>query len=146
MRVPRRKKRTADIGVFAVGHHTYWNQFDGLLETDSRVRVGELSLACSSAGPGKGDAGIVTIRPEDVVPVESKGKSVGKNGLRVRIDELEFLGAFWRAWLVNPKLGEDGLKANFSINAARRLDLAEGKEVRIVLPPERLRVFAAAGR
>jgi L-arabinose isomerase len=31
MRVPRRKPRTAHIGVFGVGHHTYWEQFDGLL-------------------------------------------------------------------------------------------------------------------
>jgi L-arabinose isomerase len=32
MRIPRRKKRTANIGVFGVGHHTYWSQFDGLLD------------------------------------------------------------------------------------------------------------------
>ncbi len=32
MRVPRRKPRTAKIGVFGVGHHTYWGQFDGLLD------------------------------------------------------------------------------------------------------------------
>ena len=28
--IPRRKPRTARIGVFGVGHHTYWNQFAGL--------------------------------------------------------------------------------------------------------------------
>ena len=32
MKVPRRKPRTANIGVFGVGHHTYWGQFDGLLD------------------------------------------------------------------------------------------------------------------
>lgn len=32
MRIERRKKLTADIGVFGVGHHTYWQQFDGLLD------------------------------------------------------------------------------------------------------------------
>ena len=32
MRVPRRKPRMANIGVFGVGHHTYWGQFDGLLD------------------------------------------------------------------------------------------------------------------
>mgnify|MGYP005844261119 CR=1 FL=1 len=32
VRVPRRKKRAADIGVFGVGHHTYWGQFEGLLD------------------------------------------------------------------------------------------------------------------
>lgn len=32
MRVPRRKPRTARIGIFGVGHHTYWGQFEGLLD------------------------------------------------------------------------------------------------------------------
>lgn len=29
-RIARRKPRTARIGIFGVGHHTYWNQFAGL--------------------------------------------------------------------------------------------------------------------
>lgn len=32
MLVPRRKPRTANIGIFAVGHDTCWEQFDGLLD------------------------------------------------------------------------------------------------------------------
>jgi L-arabinose isomerase len=32
MRVQRRKPRTARVGVFGVGYHTYWKQFPGLLE------------------------------------------------------------------------------------------------------------------
>jgi L-arabinose isomerase len=32
MLIPRRKPRTAKVGVFAVGHDTYWEQFDGLLD------------------------------------------------------------------------------------------------------------------
>ena len=31
-RLPRRKALTARIGVFGVGHHTYWAQFEGLLD------------------------------------------------------------------------------------------------------------------
>lgn len=30
--LPRRKPRTARVGVFGVGHHTYWRQFEGLRE------------------------------------------------------------------------------------------------------------------
>ena len=30
--IQRLRKRTAKVGVFAVGHSTYWNQFEGLLE------------------------------------------------------------------------------------------------------------------
>jgi L-arabinose isomerase len=32
MKVPRRKKRTANVGIFGVGFHRYWSQFDGLLD------------------------------------------------------------------------------------------------------------------
>ena len=32
VRIPRRKPLTARIGVFGVGFHAYWPQFDGLLE------------------------------------------------------------------------------------------------------------------
>jgi len=32
MNVKRRKKRTANIGIFGVGFHKYWPQFDGLLD------------------------------------------------------------------------------------------------------------------
>ena len=35
-RIPRRKKRTANVGVFGVGHYTYWAQFDGLLDEMQR--------------------------------------------------------------------------------------------------------------
>jgi L-arabinose isomerase len=30
-RIPRRKPLTARVGLFGVGHYTYWHQFDGLL-------------------------------------------------------------------------------------------------------------------
>lgn len=32
MRVPRRKARTARVGIFGVGYHVYWRQFPGLLD------------------------------------------------------------------------------------------------------------------
>lgn len=32
MKITRRKKRTARIGIFGVGFHKYWSQFDGLLD------------------------------------------------------------------------------------------------------------------
>ena len=121
------------------------NQLEGTLQSNDKVKVGGVSLACTSAGPVAGETGIVTIRPEDIVPVEAKGKSSEKNVLQAEIAELEFLGAFWRAWLSNDKIGKAGLKANFSINAARRLDLKIGKKVKVALPPEQVRVFSRSG-
>ena len=32
MRIERRKPLTANVGIVGVGHHTYWSQFDGLLD------------------------------------------------------------------------------------------------------------------
>ena len=30
VRIPRRRPRTANVGLFGVGHYTYWSQFEGL--------------------------------------------------------------------------------------------------------------------
>ena len=30
--IPRRKPLTANVGIYSVGHHTYWSQFEGLLD------------------------------------------------------------------------------------------------------------------
>lgn len=35
-RIPRRKLLTANVGIFGVGHHTYWPQFEGLLDEMKR--------------------------------------------------------------------------------------------------------------
>jgi L-arabinose isomerase len=44
--VPRRKPLKARVGVFGVGHHTYWGQFDGMLEEMHRkMRVFEQKAA-----------------------------------------------------------------------------------------------------
>lgn len=32
LRIPRRKPRTARVGIFGVGYHVYWGQFPGLLD------------------------------------------------------------------------------------------------------------------
>jgi len=46
--IPRRKPLTARVGLFGVGHHTYWSQFDGLLdEMHRKMRVfGDKVKAC----------------------------------------------------------------------------------------------------
>ncbi|MHC4355327.1 MAG: L-arabinose isomerase family protein, partial [Planctomycetota bacterium] len=36
MKVMRRKKRTANVGIFGVGFHKYWSQFDGLRDELTR--------------------------------------------------------------------------------------------------------------
>jgi L-arabinose isomerase len=41
LKVKRRKPRTAHIGVFGVGHYTYWSQFAGLLD-EMHQKIGAL--------------------------------------------------------------------------------------------------------
>jgi L-arabinose isomerase len=48
MKIQRRKPRTAHIGVFGVGHHTYWEQFPGLrdeLLAKLDVLIGKVSAS-----------------------------------------------------------------------------------------------------
>ncbi|MGI9335027.1 MAG: putative 2-aminoethylphosphonate ABC transporter ATP-binding protein [Gammaproteobacteria bacterium] len=92
---------------------------------------------------------IAAIRPEDIVPfgagvleravldaIETPG-----NAIEATIDEMEFLGSFWRARLSSAALGDSGLVADFSINAVRRLSLAEGGSTTVELPADRLMLF-----
>jgi len=44
--IPRRKPLTARVGLFGVGHHTYWGQFDGLREEmEKKISVLESKLS-----------------------------------------------------------------------------------------------------
>lgn len=46
VRIPRRKPLTARVGIFGVGHRTYWSQFPGLLdEMHAKLRALEDKLA-----------------------------------------------------------------------------------------------------
>ncbi len=58
MRVERRKKRTANIGVFGVGFHKYWPQFDGLL-TELKQKLSVFVRRVAQSGANVTDFGIV---------------------------------------------------------------------------------------
>jgi iron(III) transport system ATP-binding protein len=91
--------------------------------------------------PGVGHDVTLAIRPEDVVVRNVVATS--PNTLSVRVAEVEFLGSFCRAGLAIDG-GPPALMADFSINVVRDLAIAEGTELLIALPPERLRVFPRA--
>ncbi len=104
----------------------------------SAVKIGNIELRCDSNDiSGKA---VVTIRPEDVLPVEAQGE----NTLKATIKSMEFLGSFFRAELTNPDLGTAAFSADFSINAVRRLGLEEGASLLVQLPADRLKTFAEA--
>ncbi|MBL4600644.1 MAG: putative 2-aminoethylphosphonate ABC transporter ATP-binding protein [Rhizobiaceae bacterium] len=117
------------------------NQIPAVLGTKGTVNINGISLQCNSFKGKKGSSGIVTIRPEDIVPIKKSAAAKTKNIMDVTISEMEFLGSFWRATLSSKKLGDTSLIADFSANAARRLSLVEGASIRIELPQDALRFY-----
>ena len=107
-----------------------------------RVRFESLDLECEiGLRPGPGHDVTLAIRPEDVVVRNVDARTA--NSLAVRVTEIEFLGSFCRVGLTMN--GEKpALMADFSINVVRDLAITEGMDLRIALPPDRLRVFPRA--
>jgi len=106
---------------------------------DDHVEIGNIKLRCDNNGLS-GNV-IVTIRPEDVLPVEESGE----NTLEATINSMEFLGSFYRAELGNPDMGQAEISADFSINAVRRIGLEVGSSLLVQLPADRLKTFPEAG-
>jgi iron(III) transport system ATP-binding protein len=128
------------------------NQIPARAGTAERLQFGGAEMACRAHGFAQGANIIAAIRPEDVIP-HGKGAETGRgqddietpqNAFEVLVDEMEFLGSFWRCRLKQDRFGDSELIADFSINAVRRLELAAGKTIMIELPKGRLMAFDAA--
>ncbi|MFN3253203.1 putative 2-aminoethylphosphonate ABC transporter ATP-binding protein [Roseibium album] len=119
------------------------NQIKSRVADDGSLSIGEKTFACHEHSFRGGEAVVAAIRPEDVIPHEV-GYQPGdenRNCIEVLLHEMEFLGSFWRCRLQNDLFGGTELFADFSINAVRRLDLGEGKNMVIELPVDRLMAF-----
>ncbi len=77
------------------------------------------------------------LRPEDVM-VRDLGLGHA-NALDVGVAAMEFLGSFYRARLTTAAAVE--ITADFSANAVRDLGIEVGATIKVVLPPDRLRVY-----
>lgn len=97
---------------------------------------------------------VVTIRPEDLVP-HGKGVSASdgpnandrtENTFEFMVEDMEFLGSFWRVLLTNNTLENLKLTADMSINAVRRVEVAIGESITMELPAKRIRVFSQGDR
>ncbi len=106
-----------------------------------RVRIGAVELGCAEAlgGLAEGAAVTVCVRPEDLA-VRDIGHGA-RNAAPARVDDMEFLGAFYRATLVVD--GLDGLKliADLPPNVVRSGDIHEGSDLSLVFPDDRICVF-----
>jgi len=118
-------------------------------DSGQHIHIGECKFACTPyARDGNGDA-VAAIRPEDVIPHAITNAAIDiddaiteeHNTIDATVDEMDFLGSFWRARLSNTQLGTEAVTADFSINAVRRLNIAVGGQMRIEIPSERLKVF-----
>ena len=110
------------------------------------ITIGGITLQTAMPGLKDGQKVTVAIRPEDVLPHSLGHETVAlPNHLPVTVTAMEFLGSFWRAHLRSPELGETPVLANFSINAVRRFGLAEGADITVELPSERVLVFPREG-
>jgi iron(III) transport system ATP-binding protein len=116
----------------------------GTVVRPGRVRCGSLELTCESDGLPAGTAVTVAIRPEDIGVEGVRGGE--ENAVPAQVGAMAFLGSFFRADLVGAGPGEVRLRADLSVDLVRRLGLAEGQTLSVVLPRERLRVYPQAPR
>ncbi len=126
------------------------NRFKGSVDTNSQVvTIGSVSFACASHDLGANDAIIAAIRPDDIIPHALGDKAVDdpdpikepNNTVEGLVEEMEFLGSFWRTRLSNPEIGENQIVADFSVNAVRRLAIEEGGKMLIEMPSERMKIY-----
>ena len=125
------------------------NQVEGLVESANSVAIGNLKLSSRAHHLAASDPAVIAIRPEDIIPHGGGARSPGAadtpassvNCLDMQIEEMEFLGSFWRVSLTHPDLGKHSLRADMSINAMRRLAIETGSSIQVELPADRLWVF-----
>ncbi len=125
------------------------NQIPATAGTNGVVIFGNATMQSLPHNFVEGHPIIAAIRPEDIIPHGDGARSPGgddvieteENTLKVLVSEMEFLGSFWRCRLMHERFGKSELIADFSINAVRRLSLAEGENMTIELPKGRLMTF-----
>jgi iron(III) transport system ATP-binding protein len=132
-----REPQTAFVADF-VGS---MNFLSGRLMAPGRVRVSQLELCCTANGLAPESQVTVAIRPEDIL-VQEGAASESENAFEAEIAQIDFLGSYVRARLAASVIGDEPLHADFSINLVRRMALAEGRRLPVILPRERLRVYA----
>ena len=118
------------------------NFVTGAVAGPGSVRVGDLELVCDTGDLATGATVTVAIRPEDIVAQGATGDE--ENGFSVTVGYIEFLGSFVRADLQSEDIGSQHLRADFSINLVRRMDLDEGAILPVAAPSERIRVYPGA--
>jgi iron(III) transport system ATP-binding protein len=121
------------------------NQVEGRIDGENSVSIGELSFTSRNHGLTSGTPVVAAIRREDLVPQGmgdySSSDADAENSLEMEVEDMEFLGSFWRVSLKNNALGAVVMMADMSINAIRSLEVITGSTIRVKLPANRLWIF-----
>lgn len=104
------------------------------------LRAGSTELKCDTSGYSVGEQVKVSIRPEDILPLGQEEQGFD-NTLIVLVSGTEFLGSFVRVSIKTSSDDIPELLADLSINAIRRMNIKEGDQLTITLPPDRLNIY-----
>jgi iron(III) transport system ATP-binding protein len=124
------------------------NQFKGKAGSKNTATVGDVTFASQEHDLQQDTPAVIAIRPEDIVPHSDGAGSQGatelgstENTFVALVEEMEFLGSFWRVSLSNASLGDASMVIDMSINAVRQMDVAIGNSIKVEFPSNRLWVF-----
>ncbi|UDF32757.1 UNVERIFIED_ORG: putative 2-aminoethylphosphonate ABC transporter ATP-binding protein (plasmid) [Roseateles sp. XES5] len=128
------------------------NQFPAKVLRHGEVEIGHSAFCCSTEDFVAGHAATAVVRPVDIIPHGADAHAVNaadrpltpQNLIDAEVQEMEFLGMFWRTRLTAPRLGERTLIADFSVNAVRRLNIETGGVIQVEIPRERLLLYPRA--
>jgi len=120
------------------------NQFPASIINSEQLKIGEVNFSCRAHEFKPGSAVVAAIRPDNIVPhsIDYTPSTDEADFQTVKLEDMEFLGSFWRCRLRNQNFATTELIADFSTNAVRRLNLEVGKEMRVQLPSDNLMIFA----
>ncbi|MFQ5971168.1 MAG: putative 2-aminoethylphosphonate ABC transporter ATP-binding protein [Alphaproteobacteria bacterium] len=118
------------------------NLLPGVVLAPDRVRLGRIELGCAGGlnGLDQGTAVTVCIRPEELA-VHHSGCGA-PNAASAHVEDLEFLGPFYRARLAVDGMEDQPVTADFPPSLVRDYNIRQGMELMIVFPDDRIRVFA----
>ncbi|MEX2517856.1 MAG: putative 2-aminoethylphosphonate ABC transporter ATP-binding protein [Paracoccaceae bacterium] len=139
------------VSLFVADFVGEMNKINAVSDGDGGATIGARRFSTSPHAIRAGAPAIAAIRPEDFIPhaldpaMRPPDDQISEedNALAVRVDQMEFLGSFWRTRLSNPVIGDQQIVADFSMNAVRRMEIDTGAEVLIEIPSRRLKVFPA---
>jgi len=123
------------------------NQIKGRAGSNNTVTIGDVTFISQEHDLQTDTPIVVAIRPEDIVPhgegASSQAAQLGsdENIFDALVEDMEFLGSFWRVALINNAFGDASLVADMSINAVRQMDVTIGKTITVEFPANRLFVF-----